>query len=141
MEADGSLPCSQAPSTGPCPEADQFSPYHPSYLSSVLILPSHPYPRRPSGPFPSGSLTKILHRFSFASMRATCPAHLILLDLIVPKATNQHATTEELLEAVFSVVHAATVATQQRGKHASTTEERFPTWSVPKGYEWDTFRA
>jgi hypothetical protein len=34
-------------------------------------------------------------------------------------ATNQHATTMGLLEEVFSVVHAATVATKWRGKHAS----------------------
>jgi hypothetical protein len=32
-------------------------------------------------------------------------------------ATNQHATTEELLEAVFSVVRSAAVATQRRSKH------------------------
>jgi hypothetical protein len=31
----------------------------------------------------------------------------------------QHATAEELLEAVFSVVRAVTVAVQQCGKHAS----------------------
>jgi hypothetical protein len=28
MEPEGSLPCSQEPSTGPCPESDQSSPYH-----------------------------------------------------------------------------------------------------------------
>jgi alkylhydroperoxidase/carboxymuconolactone decarboxylase family protein YurZ len=37
----------------------------------------------------------------------------------VPMATNQHATAEELLEAVFSVVHAVTVAMQWHSKHAS----------------------
>jgi hypothetical protein len=37
----------------------------------------------------------------------------------VPTAMNQHATTEELLEAVFSVVMAMTVAMQLRSKHAS----------------------
>jgi hypothetical protein len=34
-------------------------------------------------------------------------------------AKTQHATTEELLETVFSVVRAAAVATQRRGKHIS----------------------
>jgi alkylhydroperoxidase/carboxymuconolactone decarboxylase family protein YurZ len=37
----------------------------------------------------------------------------------VPMATNQHATTEELLEAVFSVVCATAIAIQHRGKHIS----------------------
>jgi hypothetical protein len=30
MECEGSLPCSQQPSTSPYSEPDQFSPYHPS---------------------------------------------------------------------------------------------------------------
>jgi hypothetical protein len=34
---------------------------------------------------------------------------------------NQHTTVEELLEAAFSVVRAATVATQGRGNHASAS--------------------
>jgi hypothetical protein len=56
-------------------------------------------------------------------------------------ATNQH-TTEELLEAVFSVVRAVTIAMQQRGKHvSSTTEELFSMWPMPQGYQWYKFRA
>jgi hypothetical protein len=35
------------------------------------------------------------------------------------KQTGSHAITEELLEAVFSVVRSATVAKQRRGKHTS----------------------
>jgi hypothetical protein len=51
-------------------------------------------------------------------------------------ATKQHATTEELLEKVFSAFRAATVATQRRSKQAATTiEELFSTCSVPKGYQ------
>jgi hypothetical protein len=44
METEGSLPCSQEPSTGPYPAAEQSSPVHttPSYLSKIhlnIILP------------------------------------------------------------------------------------------------------
>jgi hypothetical protein len=37
----------------------------------------------------------------------------------VSTATNQHVTTEERLEAVFSVVGAAVIAKQRDGKHVS----------------------
>jgi hypothetical protein len=33
MEPEGSLSCSQEPSTGPYPEPEQSNPYHPSYFS------------------------------------------------------------------------------------------------------------
>jgi hypothetical protein len=37
MEPEGSLPCSQEPSTGPYPEPDQSNPSHPISLTSVLF--------------------------------------------------------------------------------------------------------
>jgi hypothetical protein len=50
MEPQGSLPCSQEPLTGPYPETDQSSPYHP-FLRSILILYSHRRFGLPSGLF------------------------------------------------------------------------------------------
>jgi predicted hydrolase (HD superfamily) len=60
--------------------------------------------------------------------------------------TSQHARTEELLEAVFSVVHYAAIAKQRRSKRVSaamtqhsTIEEMLETVlstkSVPRRYQ------
>jgi hypothetical protein len=51
IEPEGSLLCSQEPSTGPYPEPDQLNPYHPIPLRSILILPSHLCLGLPSGLF------------------------------------------------------------------------------------------
>jgi hypothetical protein len=56
MEPKGSVPCSQGPSTGPCPQPDQSSPYTPIPVSlrSILIVSIYLCLCLPSGLFPCG---------------------------------------------------------------------------------------
>jgi len=76
MEPEGSLPHSNAPATCPYPEPHQsISSTHPTSWWSLLILPSHLRLGLPSGLFHSGFPTETLQT------RATCPSHLIFLDL------------------------------------------------------------
>jgi hypothetical protein len=73
MEPEGSLLCSQEPSTGPYPKPDQSRPHHPILsLRFILILSTHLRLGLPSGLLPSGFPTNILHALLFSPIRATC---------------------------------------------------------------------
>jgi len=60
MEPQGSLLCSKNSATGPYPKPNESSPHLP-----ILILSSHVCLGPPSGLFPSGFPTEILHASSY----------------------------------------------------------------------------
>ena len=69
----------------PVPILSQLDPVHTPtsyFLKIILILFSHLRPELPSGLFPLGFTTKTLYTPLSPPTRATCPAYLIVLDMI-----------------------------------------------------------
>jgi hypothetical protein len=84
QELEGSSQHSQQLAIAPYSEPVESNPHpQPFSLRSILIPSFHLCLALPSGFFPSGFPTKSLYTFLSPPMRATCPAHIIGLDLMI----------------------------------------------------------
>jgi len=85
MEPERSITPLQVPANCPCPKPDQSSPCpHPTSITSILILTPDLRLGLPGGLFSSGFPTKSLNKPLLSLIRATFPAHLILLEAKFP---------------------------------------------------------
>ena len=82
----------------------QLDPVHtPSshFLKIHLNLSSHLRLGLPSGLFPSGFPTKTLYKPLPSPIRATCPAHLTLLDFIARKILGEQYNAAQILSSGY----------------------------------------
>ena len=107
MEPEGSLPHSQVPTN--CPYLEPFDPIHaltPHLLKIHLniILPFTPAsPKRPLPlRFPHQNT---VYASPLSPIRATCPAHLIILDLITRTTLDEQYRS--LRSSLYSFLHSS----------------------------------
>jgi hypothetical protein len=82
------------------PLPSQFSPIQTLTLKGslkfILIIDTRLHPDLPSGVFPSRSLIKNVYAFLISHTHATCPAHLLVLELftLIISGTNKHISIQ-----------------------------------------------
>ena len=89
---------------------------HPTSWRSILILSTHLRLGLPSGLFPSGYPTKTLYTPLSSPIRATCPAHLILLHFITHTILGEQY--KSFSSSLCSLLHSPRYLVPPRSKYS-----------------------
>jgi len=101
-----------------CASSIQSTTPYPTSWRSILILSSHLRLGLPSGLFPSDFPTKTLYTPLLSPIRATCPAHLILIDLITRTMVGEDYRS--LSSSLCSFLHSHVISGSLSLRHGAS---------------------
>ena len=109
--------------------AIQSMPPHPTYSRFFLILSSHLCLGLPSGLLPSRLRTKTLYTALLSPLRATWPAHSVLLDLVIRLIYGERYIS--LSSSLCSLLHSSVPSSFLRPNIFLSTYPQTPSAHVP----------